>query len=687
MISKIEFYEDLLQQIYSDSISKDELKFESFFNYICEILNDEGELSDNYEMAHFQREIKGKGFIEIFGYDYDEERESLSLITQKFYETTEIENILKKDIETLLTKTSRFLNLIKNNIYKSLEETSPEYSMAYDIYEKLVNKKISNIKIILLTNGLNKSIKKIDLKTEFLGIKLQYRVVDLEYLYKVCVSKNQETSFSINTNFSFLEADKTSNYSSYLLIINGEDLFEVYNKYGQKLLEHNVRTFLQFRGNVNKGIKNTIRRHPEKFFAYNNGITATASTVEIKNNKIVRINDLQIVNGGQTISAIYSSKKKDKLDISEVYVQVKLSVVEKKEDYDDFVSKVSEYANTQNKVNKSDFASNNPYQKNIKKQSLRIWGPVLNGSQYKTKWFFERVRGEYLNEQSYLTLSEKRSFKIENPKQQVFDKLLLAKSENSWNCHPNIVAKGSQANFAHFMKNYKNEVDDDLEITEKEYKEIISRIIIFKNLEKSISKSIWYKNGYRAQTVTYTLAWFSNYLLENKYYLNFNRIWDNQELPSVLSNTLKNIAKYVYECINKPITTSNISEWCKKIECWSYVKRLNIEIDLPKSFFIDYEEHKEIVRENKKDKKLENGIDVQTFVAVNLYSNIWDEMYKEFKNSYFDYKLTESQLEILRNFVSKKNRGCPNLFTSQKLYDLYDLAVNNNVIDRIQDNI
>lgn len=64
-------------------------------------------------------------------------------------------------------------------------------------------------------------------------------------------------------------------------------------------------------------------------------------------------------NGGQTTASIYYTKKNDKADISSIYVQMKISVVKKQEQFSDIVSRISKYANTQNKVNNADFSANN----------------------------------------------------------------------------------------------------------------------------------------------------------------------------------------------------------------------------------------------------------------------------------------------------------------------------------------
>ena len=109
---------------------------------------------------------------------------------------------------------------------------------------------------------------------------------------------------------------------------------ELYERYGSRLLESNVRSYLSARGKVNKGIRTTVQSNPSMFLAYNNGITATATGVKTKGSgggqyAISIIRDLQIVNGGQTTASLFFVRREDKeADLGSVYVQMKLVVVD-----------------------------------------------------------------------------------------------------------------------------------------------------------------------------------------------------------------------------------------------------------------------------------------------------------------------------------------------------------------------
>ena len=181
-----------------------------------------------------------------------------------------------------------------------------------------------------------------------------------------------------------------------LVVMPGKLLAQIYGLYGARLLEQNVRTFLQARTKVNQGIIRTIEESPGMFFAFNNGLTATAAEVELSQAAngglgVSAMRDLQIVNGGQTTASILYAQDRDKAVLDEVFVQMKLSVVDS-ERISDVVPLVSRYANTQNRVSEADFFSSHPFHRELERISRMTPAPARAGSLVSTKWFYERKR-------------------------------------------------------------------------------------------------------------------------------------------------------------------------------------------------------------------------------------------------------------------------------------------------------
>ena len=677
VISLVEFHQDFLQWILSDSESRGLMKPQAFFENVCEELVSTGDLTINYTAAEYT-----KNGMEVYGYDYDEERKILTLLVHQFFQEDAIETLTKSHITTKLNRLKTFYKKCVQGLYKDMEETSEAYAMAYYIYKYWHSDQINKIRLFILTDG--KTTRTLsELPSEVVdNITTEFRIIDIEYIYKTYLSEYNHSLSELEIDIPCLEVTNLSDeYKSYLTVLRGDYIVDIYEKFGQKLFEQNVRTFLQFRGSVNQGIRNTIEYKPEMFFAYNNGITATATNVELnEKGNISKIINFQIVNGGQTTSAIYAAKRNSKIDVSNVSVQMKLSVVKEKEKQNDFVSRVSEYANTQNKVNKSDFFSNSNFHKEMKNYSKRIWVSAVSGSQRRTHWFYERVRGEYLNEQAYLSKSEIRQFQLENPKHQMLDKTFLSKSENVWMQKPDIVSKGAEYSFSSFAEHITNCLEkDNFAITESYFKDAVARVILFRAVEKLVSNAPWYDGGFRAQTVAYTISYLSYLVEKSDKFFNFNIIWEEQRLPLSLVEILKTISEAVYETItNTPEGTANVAQWCKKSRCWEVVKDMRFNVEIDDNLLVDKDEQKYNKREDKKDKKIDSGIEMQVFV-VNTSDEVWKNLHAHYKKYEFTSNMSGTQLDILEKMV-KNHLTPPSEKQSKILYQLYQKGVNEGII-------
>lgn len=320
MISLETFHQDFLQSILSETESRGLMKPQAFFENVCEELVASGDLTTNYAAAEYV-----KRGVEIHGYDFDEERKLLSFIVHQFFQEEEIQTLLKKDIETKFSRLKAFFSMVAQNDFHDMEQTSDGYSMAHTVAQYLTGKHVERLRLIVITDGrMTKTLK--DLPSETVaGIPLDYRVIDIDYIYRIHLAEFADQNFEVSVDLPALKVTtETDQYQSYLAVVPAHILAAIYENYGQKIFEQNVRTFLGARGKTNIGLRNTIEYKPEMFFAYNNGITATASDLEFNGKgNIKTIKNFQIVNGGQTTSSIYAASKK--FDVSKVAVQMKLS--------------------------------------------------------------------------------------------------------------------------------------------------------------------------------------------------------------------------------------------------------------------------------------------------------------------------------------------------------------------------
>ncbi len=320
---------------------------------------------------------------------------------------------------------------------------------------------------------------------------------------------------------------------------------------------------------------------------------------------------------------MFHTRKRDGADLSRVFVQVKLSVVDADRS-ETVVPRISEYANTQNRVSAADFFSNHPFHVRMEGFSRRIWAPTAGQSTRETKWFYERTRGQYADAQSKLTAAERRRFTAEYPKAQMFTKTDLAKFENVWDDAPHWVSLGAQKNFAHYAQRIGAEWERSQDgFNEFYYKWVIARAIVFRSTERLVSAQPWYNGGYRANIVAYALAMLGEVARRRKQKIDFIAVWAAQATDSVLGGAITTAAALVNEEIMSPPTgISNISEWCKKEACWQKLVAARVpqlEQSLPAGFFdllVTQEDHAVVLRDAKKTQQIDDGIDAQRKVLA-----------------------------------------------------------------------
>jgi hypothetical protein len=663
-----DFHNNLTQEIISESQSRDLIRPKAFFEICNEELIENAEISSNYEYSFFQ----DRG-VEVSGFDYDDERKILSLFVSQYYSEDEIITLTKDVIDTKFKRLKKFLSMVLDDSYKEIQDNEV-FGMAYSINEYIKADLVDKFRFFLITNGSKtRTLKKID-NIEVVGKTTELRVIDINYFYHNYLDENAVREIEIDTNLPCLEIDsQNEEYSSYLSLISGSELSDIYEEFGKRLLEQNVRTFLMFRTKVNKGLKETIKRNPERFFAYNNGITATASDIEVSNGTITKLKGLQIVNGGQTTSSIYNCRKMEKLDVSKINLQLKLSVIKNKEKHTDFVARVARYANTQNAIKPSDFFSNSPFHKQFKDWSMKTKCPSTEGNQLNTYWYYERLRGEYQNDQAYMSPSKKRAFLAKFPIK--IDKQFISKPEVSWQQKPNIVAKGVDSAADLFATNVTKEIEEkEHAITQNYYKHVIARVIMWKKLEKLVSASSWFPTGgFRAATVNYSIAYLSYIITNTGKYLDFTKIWELQNLPDALERKLLSIAQEVHDSINEQVDGfANLSSWHKREECWKKVKNdLDISIDRSTPYLVDQTVIVSIEREQKKDAIFVDAIGKQNFVLKRENRKIWKPLLEYYKN---DLDNSPMKLDILEKFATGL-LPIPSEKQAAHIYEIWEEAV------------
>ena len=596
----IKYHQSLNQDIRVTQLSDEEGgNSEQIFTQIAiNTLADAGE-TENASLAFDKKAIGTRNQHQINAYAVSDNYETLDLFITVFKGTEDISTTSKADIETAQKRISNFFSkCISKDYVNEIEESSEIFQLANTLanYQE-IKENLARVNVIILTDGEYKG--EFPKNEKISDYSIFYRVVDIHFLYKI----SEESQVPIEINFDDFDGEKflipcltgnadSKRYRTYIAIIPGVCLAKLYERYGARLLEQNVRSFLQVGGrkSVNSGIRETIRNESEMFLAFNNGIAATADHIELDESGrfVSKINNLQIVNGGQTTASIYNTAKKDKADISKIFVQAKFTIIENPEQYSEIVSRISKYSNTQNKVNDADFSANNPVLVAFEKLSRFILAPINESRSYQTSWFFERARGQYktLRSREGRTKSLQAAFDKKYPKNQMISKVELAKFINAYQemyegnkllIGPHIVVRGNEKNYAQFIGN--NLPENIKKINNVYFEDVIAKCILFKNADKRYGIKPNSIGEMKQVVVPYTLSLLNN-ITDNK--LNLYKVWKNQDVSNELSEFIYDLMKQVNQFILDTYNGQHYIEKAKKEECWNLVKNHSWKFSLNK---------------------------------------------------------------------------------------------------------
>ena len=681
-----EFKKDFLESAKVAASVTGEGSCASFVENMAQYLIDIEVIPEFY--PSFYKGQKGSHKYRVDGYVLDEFDYTMNLIVADYVGIDEERTLTNTNAKTMFKQLRYFIDIATNtDLYKEIEISTP----CSDLVDMLrsTRDRVRKYRLFIFTDAdMSSAIKTIDIE-DCNGIPVEGQIWDIERLFRVCCSEQGRQVIEIDFTeyceggIPCLEASSamTEQYSSYLGVIPGKVLADIYDKYGSKLLEGNVRSFLSTKVAVNKKIRATILNSPEMFFAFNNGISATAMDVQIEatnQGKFIKFaRDFQIINGGQTTASISNARYKDKASLDNIYVQMKLMAIDEstQEESDELIRNISRSSNSQNKVSDADFFASHPFHRRMEQISRHMFAPASSGAQYETKWFYERARGQYLQEQMRMTPAKKKQFELQHPKNKVIKKTDLAKVQNTWRGNPQIVSKGAQTNFASFAEWINDEWEkNDTQFNERYFQSTAALLLMFQLLEKQIPKQEWYEGGYRANVIYYTVALFHKLLKEQfgEMDLDLIYIWNKQEVPEIIASTLIDLSKGVFYKITDPARrVINVTQWCKRNECWEEVK--NLEYTLPRtieSYLITCNEAKTAEKHAKKEQRIVNDINAQVEV-VKYSSEDWKRLSEFAVNNHLVGSADIAALSIACKIPSK----IPNSVQSKKLLELLDKAV------------
>lgn len=682
--SLLGFNQLLLSDVLARSTVEGNFPTEQFTVNACELLGETGAFSD-VQLAYLNGAGKRRRKIRVDAYDLTREDDTVSLVVTDFAQG-ELSALSTADTRSNLIAGSNFLKeCIQEDFLNAREESDPVYQLAFDL--KHLGRSLTKFKVYYVTNSLTPENFKLPPQETIEGIPVEFHLWDLRRLYALSESRGRREPLEIEIStwnpegLPSLRVSNEQNFTTYLAVLPGEMVADLYEMHGSRLLESNVRSYLSNRGKVNKSIRETVLTQAEHFIAYNNGITATASAVKIDeiSGNIVSIRDLQIVNGGQTTASLFYVRRDPKANISRlenVSVPMKLVVVDA-EVAEKLIPNISRFANSQNAVSASDFFSNHPFHQRLEELGKRVLAPVAGNNSYQTRWFYERTKGQYQTEKGKLSRSEQTSFERQYPRVQVLTKTDVAKYEMSWLQKPHIVSTGAQKNFVQFANNIENRwkaKSGDEQFNEEYYKEVVARAILFNSLRRAVINASWYESGYLANIVTYTIAKLSHNISQIPgREMNFSDIWSKREIPTPVLSELVSLAEQISTRLNsRTREVINVTEWAKRESCWKGI-RDDFNWAIPEtilSWLIDPSVSLRKKRTAADEQRIDNKL--KTVTEIFNYS---PEEWGRLQDFLLENKrvATASELSILR-LVSSPEQTVPTDPQAARLWKMVDRA-------------
>lgn len=605
-----QFFENIEMEVEMNETSYDE----ELANAILEYIVDCGDSNAPEYCSYNERTSR------ITAYDYNDETECLDL----FY-------LLKADNrggKINASKIQQGINFLTRFYKQSLDGSlvaKPENKNTdiEEVANLIVSAKaqLKTVRFFVMSDGIGEADALPSSVEGDDGVIQEYSLWDLHRVYQQNSIQSGKEKIEVDFQTTYdteLQCIKmienNPDVDAYLAIIPGITLAKIYNEYKQALLERNVRTFLQFKSKVNKGIRKTLQERPHLFFSFNNGISTTATEIDTEERDgmryITRLYDWQIVNGGQTTASI-AAMYNQRCDLSKVFVPMKVSIIKDADKQNSLVPDISMNANSQTAIKNSDFSANDPYLVELERLSRSTWVP--NGNQKSVlKWYFERTRGQYLDELSHLHGFDEKEFRRSYPKNHKFAKTDLAKYEMCWLQRPSDVCKGGEKNYQLFVDYVKK---SNVEVNELYYKHLVAKCILFKEVDKIVkSKEL---GGYKSNVVAYTLASLS---FKSSTRLDLTSIWEKQLLAPHLCAYIDKVITIVWECItNPPKEGMNVNEWTKKLDCWNNLKgKLDSIGNVDDSLLMSKDEAQAVVLNDSQKRLIEEMSNIDSSVWFNL---------------------------------------------------------------------
>ncbi len=506
----------------------------------------------------------------------------LHLFLSDYEKTNGFREITQEDFSRMHRQLLHFyVYACSGKLQARMNVSHPAYKYVQQIKRLHDDGKISSVRLWLLTNGVFPGGERNDRRAQG-DEEWSAQLVDLVYisdLFSSGVDADQSFENIGGLQGIKLGSNAEQDYDCILSVIPGETLSTLYSLHGPALVRANVRAYLGEKVNVNKGIYETIVNEPSRFLAYNNGLVLSCRAADFHDGRLWKLYGIQIINGGQTTASIYHAwlrarrNRKDpearnrlEANLKKMYVPMKVVISREgatEKERAEFRVRISEAANSQNAVRRSDLEANSPFQVEFssKVNSMRTPDGISG-------WFYENARGLYEAEKSKCkNRRELADFKARYPESKKFDKTQFAMAYLACEGRAQDCAKGREVAFGIFC-GVIDELYEQHKMTldPKTVQELVARWILFDALEKSLKKK-----GLKNPRITmlYTLAMLHEKMGTR---VQWGKIWQMQKPTEAFLRLLVSMAGHVDRIIRDNMGGAMIHMYGRQAECLRVVQ-------------------------------------------------------------------------------------------------------------------
>lgn len=243
-----------------------------------------------------------------------------------------------------------------------------------EVRSLILDGNIPRVRFLLCSNGAQWKVPEAQaiIDREHFGDRATFEHVNHDVLVKI-LGATQPVKESIKFTGKSLTED-----IQFVRVFIGKiavsEIARIMNAHGDRLLDRNIRRYLGLHGNrVNEEIQRTLvdAQERQNFFFYNNGVTLICDRFDFNalqnENHIVRVEGLQIINGGQTSKTIQATLASAGAQVTsgaeDAHVLVRLYQVPS--DAGPSVQTITYAINSQNPVDLKDLRSGDERQKNL----------------------------------------------------------------------------------------------------------------------------------------------------------------------------------------------------------------------------------------------------------------------------------------------------------------------------------